>query len=551
MVKYNLEEIKDIPIQDVLENYYGIKCHRKGNSLWCAIRNEKTPSCRIYPDTNTWCDFGDGNRGGTVITLVQHLSQCEWKDAVRFLGDNYNIQGEYTQSDRRFPSAWEFKDIHIAFDRATLNFDFDIDKYGISKTRTFSEKYNMNVEELSIKYPEVYHNMLRAKAIPFVNELRNDYYLELYFEHQIRTELGDKVALENREYEKQTKMAKHLNKLHSILHRAITDPALLKFSYQKYDPVFDLKNIINGKIQIEIGDVPYVQLKKSALSKKEKLAYQKLDYLVFTEKKEDIPFEYAAFLDAKTNQVNVCCTSNLMPMLQQIYSKESSKDNPKQQTPVQEKKYDTIVINLLGGPGAGKTTCAWLIASELKKLGIVTEYVSEVAKEYVWDNNLSVLNGSLSSQRKLLEEQDKRVQRLIGKVEAIVTDSPILINPIYLKEENREYNAEIIQRFKQQKNINIFVKRGKSFEIEGRIHSHEESQKIDEKIINLLTSNNLYYESYYHDEIPLCIENIQKAIQRANKDRIDLNKSPKNFIKDYCIETAKISMSDLTIEMDR
>ena len=37
----------------------------------------------------------------------------------------------------------------------------------------------------------------------------------------------------------------------------------------------------------------------------------------------------------------------------------------------------TVVVNLLAGPGAGKTTCAWAIASELKKRGIETEYVSE------------------------------------------------------------------------------------------------------------------------------------------------------------------------------
>lgn len=34
---------------------------------------------------------------------------------------------------------------------------------------------------------------------------------------------------------------------------------------------------------------------------------------------------------------------------------------------------NTIVVNLFAGPGAGKTTCAWEIASELKKRGIETE----------------------------------------------------------------------------------------------------------------------------------------------------------------------------------
>lgn len=43
--------------------------------------------------------------------------------------------------------------------------------------------------------------------------------------------------------------------------------------------------------------------------------------------------------------------------------------------------HPTVIVNLFGGPGAGKTTCAWEIAAELKKAGLVVEYVSEVAKD--------------------------------------------------------------------------------------------------------------------------------------------------------------------------
>ena len=46
---------------------------------------------------------------------------------------------------------------------------------------------------------------------------------------------------------------------------------------------------------------------------------------------------------------------------------------------------NTIIVNLFAGPGAGKTTCAWEIASELKKRNIQAEYVPEYAKELVWD----------------------------------------------------------------------------------------------------------------------------------------------------------------------
>lgn len=32
-----------------------------------------------------------------------------------------------------------------------------------------------------------------------------------------------------------------------------------------------------------------------------------------------------------------------------------------------EQKRNTLIVNCFAGPGAGKTTCAWEIAAELKK----------------------------------------------------------------------------------------------------------------------------------------------------------------------------------------
>ena len=69
-----------------------------------------------------------------------------------------------------------------------------------------------------------------------------------------------------------------------------------------------------------------------------------------------------------------------------------------------ENNKKTIVVNLLAGPGAGKTTCAWEIASELKKRNLETEYVPEYAKEFVWENKTDILDGSLEHQKILYEE---------------------------------------------------------------------------------------------------------------------------------------------------
>lgn len=118
---------------------------------------------------------------------------------------------------------------------------------------------------------------------------------------------------------------------------------------------------------------------------------------------------------------------------------------------------------MFAGPGAGKTTAAWEIASELKKRGYVTEYVPEYAKELVWDKNFELLDGSPEHQAQLLEVQTHRLERLNGQVDFIVTDSPILLNPQYLKASSRvkeAYEREVYLTFSKFTNFCVLIQRG-------------------------------------------------------------------------------------------
>ena len=174
----------------------------------------------------------------------------------------------------------------------------------------------------------------------------------------------------------------------------------------------------------------------------------------------------------------------------------------------------TIVVNLFAGPGAGKTTCAWEIASELKKKGIETEYVSEYAKELVWDNRLDILDGSLEHQKILYSEQLRRVQRLIGKVEVVVTDSPPLLALMYLKERAPEFEQTVLSDFAKNRNFNLFINRSKEYQQTGRLQNAQESKEIDRKTIDFLDSNHIYYGTYYHKTVNVLIDNIIKNLKK-------------------------------------
>lgn len=167
----------------------------------------------------------------------------------------------------------------------------------------------------------------------------------------------------------------------------------------------------------------------------------------------------------------------------------------------------TIVINAFAGPGAGKTTSCLEVAEKLKKQGFVTEYVQEYAKELVYDNNLIMLDGHYEHQFDILKEQVKRINRLYGKVDFILTDSPVLLNNTYLNEDKGTndyvtYCENVKKIYTLYNNFNYFVERDKSaFEKEGRIHNLEQSIVIDDELKNTLHNNQIDFATYTHSTI--------------------------------------------------
>lgn len=181
----------------------------------------------------------------------------------------------------------------------------------------------------------------------------------------------------------------------------------------------------------------------------------------------------------------------------------------------------TLVVNMMAGPGAGKTTGAWLVAGELKKAGIVTEYVPEYAKELVWEGRMDLLDGSFMNQMAVLTEQYRRISRLIGKVDVIVTDSPLLLIAFYAKENQNEVINCAKMAASAMDNFYVMIRRGEAFENEGRIHSHAESQMIDDGLTDLLNRLGVYYGTYRHLQTPrVIVTNIKTSLARIQNRAI-------------------------------
>lgn len=150
----------------------------------------------------------------------------------------------------------------------------------------------------------------------------------------------------------------------------------------------------------------------------------------------------------------------------------------------------TLVVNLLAGPGAGKSTIASSIFTKLKWSGINCEIASEYAKDLTWEKRFK----TFENQVYMFGKQHHRIFRLVGQVRVIITDSPLLLTPIYgsmFKTGSKPLNDLALFEFGKAQNMTFFIKRMKDYEPKGRNQTEKEAKSIDRKIKRFLQTHDI------------------------------------------------------------
>jgi adenylate kinase family enzyme len=172
------------------------------------------------------------------------------------------------------------------------------------------------------------------------------------------------------------------------------------------------------------------------------------------------------------------------------------------------------VINLFGAPGSGKSTVAMRLTSDLKVQGYNCELVTEYAKDLTWSKR----HEDLRVQPYIFGKQLHKIERLIGKVDVIITDSPLLLSLIYTKEEwPLSFRQAVKDIFIKHNNYNFLLHRTWEYKSVGRNQTKKEADEIHEKIEKLL----LDLKVHYIDLIPKenmttsSIDEVSKTIRRT------------------------------------
>jgi len=146
--------------------------------------------------------------------------------------------------------------------------------------------------------------------------------------------------------------------------------------------------------------------------------------------------------------------------------------------------FDLNVVNLFGGPGSGKSTTAAELFVEMKKAGMSVELVTEYAKDMTWEKRQNIL----SDQQYVFTKQYRRLSRLAGQVEWIVTDSALLFSIVYGDPTDTEFHRLVMDRWHNFRNINFFLPRNPQFKFhqEGRNQNEAEASALDARVVQIL-----------------------------------------------------------------
>lgn len=164
----------------------------------------------------------------------------------------------------------------------------------------------------------------------------------------------------------------------------------------------------------------------------------------------------------------------------------------------------TVVVNLFGGPGSGKSTTAAAVFAELKMRGRNVELVTEYVKKWAWRG----IKPGVFDQVYFFGKQAHAESILYGKVEAIITDSPLLLAAYYEDHFQPDWQVvrpAVFQFLKKTGEAgvirkNYWLTRKKAYNPAGRYQTEGEAREIDQEMDSWLVSNRVPFEDIAVDD---------------------------------------------------
>lgn len=151
----------------------------------------------------------------------------------------------------------------------------------------------------------------------------------------------------------------------------------------------------------------------------------------------------------------------------------------------------TLIINLFGGPGIGKSTSAAYLYAQLKHRGINAELIREYIKDWAYEKR----SIGVFDQLYFLGKQIRRESVPLGKVDVLITDSPVWQGVVYATKYCTPYIQRAVRtatecyyaELEQQGHYcrNVLLQRSKAYVQTGRFETEAQARELDDMMLQL------------------------------------------------------------------
>lgn len=178
----------------------------------------------------------------------------------------------------------------------------------------------------------------------------------------------------------------------------------------------------------------------------------------------------------------------------------------------------TIFVNLIGGPGTGKSILCKEVFAAVKRDYISCEESPEYIKKKLREQALKVVQ----SQIYIFAKQQFQQFSLQDTVEVAVTDSPIILSPIYDPTQCKFLRGLALKEYKKYRNIMYFIERDPNakYEQEGRYQDLEGAKKVDKKVKDFLKKNKIKHKVLVgigKDSLETIMKDIRREVSKSSK----------------------------------
>ena len=155
-------------------------------------------------------------------------------------------------------------------------------------------------------------------------------------------------------------------------------------------------------------------------------------------------------------------------------------------------KDETIVVNIIGGPGVGKSILTSEVFVELKRRFVSAEISPEYIKKKLREGSMK----AVQSQIYIFGKQQYQLFTMKDEVDVIVTDSPFVLSSIYDTSGCEELRAIIMKEFNKYDNMVYYIDRDTEvpYEQEGRYQDVDGAKQVDTTVKSFLKDNSIDYK---------------------------------------------------------